>query len=477
MLQQINLAREVNYFRNLESCILEEQQAAQDENRGPSEPTNFSALCDRLGACLSKHPPLYRENVVTPYIRYINALGDDGFSQVILRDPNRVGEAGLMLDIAQAILQQGEGYNKKALDALQEVVSDLYDGFLSAEDRRRVKPPDLGVVAPLVKWGDTESGPYTWPVDCTINLGVKAAIISLPAANAQRGIFAWAALGHETAGHDIINADTGLRQELKECLYTTMQNANVASILPDYWVSRIDETASDVLGVLNMGPAAGISLIGYFRALRAARGGKPQLRNVGPGNDPHPADLLRGYLAASVVSLLNFSKADRWAIAIEAETDKDLDTIKLGESSTEITLDDAKESALIAARCLAQTKMKCLENHALSEIQNWHDEDELIVGQIRSILKIADPLPELYAKEDVYAAHVVAAAVVEALQGEIEVAVLFGRMIDMLKTLNDKNPSWGPLYMKCPGNVIPLKAYNTYKKARFLVGRLFHTRM
>ena len=42
MLQQINLAREVNYFRNLESCILEEQQAAQDENRGPSEPTNLA---------------------------------------------------------------------------------------------------------------------------------------------------------------------------------------------------------------------------------------------------------------------------------------------------------------------------------------------------------------------------------------------------------------------------------------------------
>lgn len=465
MLQQLNLARGINYFRNLESCILEAQQAAQNRNMGPTEPTNFSALRDRLGACLSKHPPLYCENVVKPYISSLNALGDSGFSQVILRDPKREGEAGLMLDIAQAILQQGEGYNKKALDALQEVVSDLYDGFLSAEDRRDVKPPDLEIVAPLVKWGNTESGPYTWPIDCTIYFGVKAAIVSLPAANAQQGIFAWAALGHETTGHDIINADTGLRQELRNCLYNAMQNANVASMLPDYWASRIDETASDVLGILNIGPAAGIALIGYFRALNAAGGGKPQLRNVGPSNDPHPADILRGYLAASVVSLLNFSKADRWATAIEAETDKDLDTIKLGESSTKITLEDAKESALIAANCLVQTKMECLENHALGEIQNWHDDDENIVRQIRSILKIADPLPELYAKENVYAAHVVAAAVVEALQGNIEVDVIFVRMIDMLKTLHDKNPSWGPLYVKYPGNVVPLNAYIPYNKS------------
>ena len=51
-----------------------------------------------------------------------------------------------------------------ATAALQEVVSDLYAGFLSAEDRRGVKPPDHGVLPPLVLWGSAEAGPYTWPV-------------------------------------------------------------------------------------------------------------------------------------------------------------------------------------------------------------------------------------------------------------------------------------------------------------------------
>ncbi|MFA6371184.1 MAG: hypothetical protein WCW68_01020 [Methanothrix sp.] len=464
MLNQTSFTGEITYFRNLDSCILDALQAAQDKNVGPSEPTNFSILQKRLEACQLRHPPLYRENVIKPYVSTLNMLGEAGFSQVLSRDPSREGEACLMLDIAQAILLHGEeDYNKKATDALQEVVSDLYDGFLSAEDRRDIKPPDIGIVAPLVKWGNSEDGPYTWPVDSTIDFGVKAAIVNLPIANAQRGIFAWATLGHESAGHNIINADTGLRQELRNCLWNGMQNANVASLLPDYWASRIDETASDVLGILNMGPAAGIALIGYFRALNAAGGREPQLRNIGPSNDPHPADILRGYLAASTVSLLNFSKANRWATAIEAETDKDLARIQLGENSV-ITPEEAKDSALIAANCLVQTKMECLGNHALGEIQNWHDDDENIVRQVRSILKATEPLPEIYSK-DVYAAHVVAAAIVESLQGKIEVPMLFTRMINMLKTLHDKNPSWGSLYVKYPGNVVPLNAYLPFKKS------------
>ena len=456
--QEIYATKEINYFKNLENCIQDALQAAQDSNSGPRDPTNFSELRVRLEACSLKLPPLYRENVLGPYVDALGGLGETGFNQILLEDPNRGGVAGLMQDIAQAILQHGEKYNKKTTDAYQEVVSDLYDGFLSAEDRSDIKPPDLGIIAPLVKWGNPECGPYTLPVDATINFGVKAAIVNLPPANAQHGIFAWAALGHETAGHDIIHADTGLKNELGNCLYRALQGANLGSMLPDYWASRIDETASDVLGILNMGPAAGIALVGYFRALNAAYGKEPALRNIGPDDDPHPADILRGYLAASVVRLLNFSKANNWAMAIEGEADKDLTAIQLGQSKTVITPDEAKMSADVVASCLVQTKMTCLGNHAFGEIQNWKDSDEEIVKEIRSILSFSDPLPELYDKK-VYAAHVVAASIIEALQGGSGVPVLFGRMISILKTLHDKNPSWGPLYVRHSGDIVPLQAY------------------
>lgn len=454
----IYAAEEINYFRNLDNCIQDALQAALDSNSGPCDPINFGELQVRLDTCLLKLPPLYRENVFGPFIDTLKTFGEDGYDQILWKDPNRDGIARLMLDIAQAILQHGEGYNKKTTDAYQEVVSDLYDGFLSAEDRRNIKPPDLGVIAPLVKWGNPECGPYTWPADATTTFGVKAAIVNLPPANAQHGIFAWAALGHEVAGHDIIRADTGLQNELGNCLYRALQDATLDSMLPDYWASRIDETASDVLGILNMGPAAGIALVGYFRALNAAYGSKPALRNIGPDDDPHPADILRGYLAASVVRLLDFSKANDWATAIEGETDKDLTTIQLGSSKTEITPDEAKLAADVAASCLVQTKMTSLDDHALGEIQNWKDSDEEIIKEIRSILKYSDPLPELYS-EDVYAAHVVAASVIEALQGSSGIPVLFERMVCILKTLHDRSPSWGPLYVRHLGDIVPLKAY------------------
>ena len=132
--------------------------------------------------------------------------------------PKREGAAGLMMDIAQAILQAGEGFAKAPTDAFEEVVSDLYAGFLSAEDRQGVNPPDRGVISPLVKWGNPGFGPYTWPVDATSAFGCKAAVVSLPPANAREGLVAWSALGHETAGHDILHADTGLPEELSAAL-------------------------------------------------------------------------------------------------------------------------------------------------------------------------------------------------------------------------------------------------------------------
>ena len=69
-------------------------------------------------------------------LRRLDQLGEAGFRRVLADDPERVGAAGLLLDVAQAVLQHGEGYQGRATAAFQEVVSDLYEGFLSAEDRR-----------------------------------------------------------------------------------------------------------------------------------------------------------------------------------------------------------------------------------------------------------------------------------------------------------------------------------------------------
>ena len=133
----------------------------------------------------------------------------------------------------------------------------------------------------------------------------------------------------------------------------------------------------DVMGILNMGPAVAVATIGFFRALNAViyKNKQFKLDNVGISEDVHPADILRGYLAASVVRLLEFNGADKWADYIEAETNKDLTTIRLDanprdpNSGKVIASDEAKKSAKIVTKTIVEGKMKSLEDHSLGEIQ------------------------------------------------------------------------------------------------------------
>src|SRR5262249_28330743 len=171
----------------------------------------------------------------------------------------------------------------------------LVCGFWGGKDRSGVNRRDRGVISPLVKFGNPDFGPYTFPIEATSSVhppggpGLGAALVSLPPAHARLGLLAWSALGHETAGHDILSADTGLKSELMRAVRNKLQAAGLGR-LATYWAQRIDETASDVLGVLNMGPAAAIGLIGFFRGFS----NDSKLRSSGPASDPHPADVLRG---------------------------------------------------------------------------------------------------------------------------------------------------------------------------------------
>ena len=422
-------------FPGLAACVDDARAAALERQDGPPDPEAFASLRSRLEKARAALPPEQRRTVADPLLRKLDALGPDGFARLLASDPEREGGARLLLDLAQAVLQAGEGYQARSTAAFQEVVGDLYDGFLSAESRRGVKPPDRGVAPPVVRWGSAEAGPYTWPVTDTAQLGAKAAVVSLPAANATRGLLAWPALAHETAGHDVLAADTGLEDELARKVREGLLAEKLPPAIADYWADRIDETAADVLGVLNMGPAAAVGLVGYFRAMNAAYGGTPALRNVGPEEDPHPADIARAYLAEETVRLLSFSGSKGWADRLEAEADRDAGTIRLGD--TQVTKGVAKASAAVVARTIVQARLKALEGHAIGEIQDWRDSDEKIVAELRGALRTGGTSAagrEL--GEGAYAAHAVAAAVIEAVDGGGDPHVLQGRMIAALDAMH-----------------------------------------
>ena len=429
-------------LENLAACIEDARVAALEGDDGPPDPADFESLRARLEEARLELPPLYRRATGDPFVRKLDRLGAKGFANVLGQDPELEGAARLLFDIAQAVLQNGEGYEKRATHAFQEVVSDLYDGFLSAEDRRGVKPPDRGVVPPLGKWGSAESGPYTWPVTATSMFDVEAAVVSLPAANARRGLLAWSALAHETAGHDLLAADDGLHDELARVVRERLMAGKVGLAVADYWADRLDETASDVLGVLNMGPAAAVGLIGYFRALNGVYTGKAVLRNAGGEEDPHPADLARGYLGAETVRLLSFGAAGKWADRLVVETDRDLGQIRLGR--TAVTVAVAKASAAIVARTIVREKLASLERHAFGEIQDWRDADEAIVSALREDLRAGRRAETRYVA-GTYAAHVVAAAVTEAVGARTDVRRVMDRMVRVLAAMHDANPAWVPV--------------------------------
>lgn len=441
---------------NLANCVEDARLAGLDQDPGPPDPTDFHALRGRLQTVRARFSPLYQQVAFDPFVSKLDDLGESGFNQILIQDPERVRTAGLMLDIAQALLQRGEKFEAKALGGFEEVVSDLYDGFLSAEDRRGVNPPDKETDPPLVKFGNPASGPYTWPADATQVFGLRVAVVNLPPANDRRGLLAWPALAHETAGHDILHADNGLLAEVSSAVRAGLTQGKSTADLAGYWADRIDETASDVFGILNMGPAAGIGLIGFFRGLNAAFGLPGKLRTIGPGSDEHPADILRGFLAAATVRLLEFDGAAAWATVIETETERDLATIRLAGQTIDPKV--AKKSAEIVAQVIVTHPMTSLESHALGEIQTWRGADEEIAQQLVASLTTANPVPpNLLGK--IYAAHMVAAATIAALTQGASIPPLFRRMLDLLKAKHDTNPTFGPLLVRHPGNIRRDRAY------------------
>jgi hypothetical protein len=416
-----------------------------------------------------RHLPLvYRRQFAEPFLDTLGALGPEDLKALQER-PCCVVVLRPLYDIARAILQRQDPIWTGPTCTFQEVVSDLYDGFLSAEDRRGVKPPDRAVIAPLVKWGGghdpnpTANGPYTFTARATAAFGVRTGVVNLPAAHAHQGLAYWAMLGHETCGHDILHADIGLLGELREHVRTAIlaSSPGPADDGPwwaEYWSRRIEETASDVLGILHLGPAAVVGFIAGFRGLRAWRGCPPQLGTSDEARSIYPCDVLRGYIGTETVRVLGFSERDAWAGALALLVDKDGGPA-LALDGRLIPRDLARGMARTVARTLAQTRLRALEDHALIDIQDWRDLDQEIVGKVMaifddpSLLQGMEPTQRTRLLGGTYAAHVVAAAVTAAAAGLGAIHRIQALMLELLGEMHRNNPAWCPLQVAYPGDM------------------------
>src|SRR5919109_1823902 len=335
-------------------------------------------------------PKVYQEDFLNPLK---NLLQSNRYN-IILQAVG--GKEGPWDDWLAAIDQRGKGHHKNATKAFEECIADIYDGFLSMEERKGIKPPDYQTVSPLVEWGRSDWGPYTWPATTGRRVGMKMSVVSMPPAY-SKNIALWSALGHEAGGHDILHADDGLLKEIGDKVEVAIlkcrnirQFRNKKAVVNGrkkplvicaaaYWKYTIDEAASDVCAVLNLGPSAGIGLATLLIPLREMR-----LSNASPSSSSHPIDTLRILLAADVVRELpdlDAKIAKAWADLLEGIVDKfgdktnkfTLYTQKLGEVHTDdkMPYNEMREIVRIVADTIAFTPLEALEGHQLSEINTW----------------------------------------------------------------------------------------------------------
>lgn len=439
-------------LKSLDSLMKKSKTMIFDSDTGPT--MDYGTKEKALGIVYDGYttlPKTYHEIFLDPLKKLITTEDYSGILHAL--DQSGDGPWG---DWLASINQRRAGYQKEATHAFEESIADLYDGFLSMEERQGIKPPDYETVSPLVKWG---SGPYTWPADTGIKLGMNMAVVSMPPAYSQN-IALWAPLGHETGGHDILHADKGLLAEigkvvtanimkhkndpaLKKQVVVNGRKMSIAKFGALYWKFTLDEISSDVCGLLNYGPAAGVGLANLLIPLR---GGK--LIAEGPTSDVHPIDAVRLLVAADVIRNipdLDVKTADVWADALERIVDKYISNkteFKLG-SITRIPYDGMSATAKIVAQTIAFTPFDSLEGHCLSEINTWDNSDEELTTRIAEdfLDKKQPSLNPSSTGDPVYAAHIISAGVLATAESA-DVPNVTDLAITTLSELYDNNPVW-----------------------------------
>jgi hypothetical protein len=293
-----------------------------------------------------------------------------------------------------AVRDWGEPEYRGPLGRFEAVVSNFYRSFLSAEQRAQAALPLVEFLPPLVTFAPTAAGgPFTLPSDAVKDLvSAPIGIVSLPGSYRAHPLL-WPALAHETGGHDVLHADPGLLDELARGVAAL---PTIPKGIAALWNAWMDEAASDVYGLLNIGPAFAVSLAAFFSALGASNATHPskigtvrtQLPVVGRQlADVHPVDLLRLYLAMGVVdSLVHLSSARRtmWLTLLDAIAQVAADgamTIDVVDVSARVVvqklpLAPMADAAKQVGKFIAAQKLKALHAHSIQDIETWDDADE-----------------------------------------------------------------------------------------------------
>lgn len=434
----------------------------------------FSSKENTLSAILSGYatlPERYHDTFVSP-LKDLFANHFDRIVQDIKNNPDETERKYQIpfRDYIEAIDHRKEGPLKKEEHAFQVVIDDLYAGYLDMTSRIGIKPPDNQIIPPLPRFSIAGQyiGPYTITANDSIvqKYRIKMSVVTMGPAYAKN-IALWGALAHECA-HDISIADDGLIEECAQKVYSAVFNAPdlqgftviyngisepFAKRAAEVWKYWIYETVADVMGILNFGPASAIAYASLVISLRKEK----ELPTIGKADDKHPIDSLRIFMAADLINeitSLNINIRNSWNTALLSITEKYIrnkDKFSLGwpnplmgfVPTVEFPFELMRRTTKIVAKTLCHTRLETLENHSLSEINTWADNDELISVRIAGEL-INNKEPSLESQEgetEVYPAHIVSGAIY-ALMETADITMISDLSVSALSKFYDKHDVW-----------------------------------
>ena len=338
----------------------------------------------------------------------------------VLRTAQQWDDPTIVETLAGAVYDHGAEEVAAPLGRFLAVVSNMYRSFLSAETRMGVDLPLIEQLPPLAMFQHSgEGGPFTFTAESVQALiGSPIGVVSLPS-TCREHPFTWASLAHETGGHDVLHADTGLLDELGAGVRDFFGAARMdpahptgAQVMGHLWAYWIDEAASDVYGLLNMGPAFAMNLIVFLAAFIAGfeHGTEPVLRaesGRAPTDrlDVHPVDLLRPHLAIGAIQSLTGLEAkvrQDYVSTIEAMAEQcsgGADSIALvgvlpiGDNrgiplANRFPLKEMQDVARRVGSFIVSTHLRALGGHSIQDLETWDDADEAAARRIADTFRI-----------------------------------------------------------------------------------------
>ncbi len=250
---------------------------------------NYFHLLEELQMLQNSHylDQSYLDNVVQPFLDYLlYQLKEERFNRIFSTHAEDLDPADKSIQyflpiLAEALLQRNfeNRYYRSAFEdllAFQAIVDRIFD--------LAIKYHTSAPMPPLVAWSQKRKGPFTiTAAQIDEKIQIPIGVVCLPPEYRNGGLFAWSVMGHEVAGHNFIQNKPNFLNELTKTVKGSLEKKLTFSLerqkvsftaeqiqyLSQYWSmsQRVEEIASDILGILSTGPSLAIGCIGYFRGM------------------------------------------------------------------------------------------------------------------------------------------------------------------------------------------------------------------